>query len=489
MVALRTTFLEQAYLPAEALYIYHPLMQLGVIGLGIMGANLARNAARNGAQVAVFNRTTEKIDAFMHQFEKEGDFVACHSLEEFRTKLKPPRAILLMVQAGQAVGAVLAELMGVLETKDIVIDGGNSHYKDTLVRVADMETKGIRFLGMGVSGGADGALHGPSLMPGGSKDAYDRLSTLLTSMAADDGAGGKCVSYIGPDGSGHFVKTTHNGIEYAVMQLQAEAYDLLKRAGGMSNAQIADVFNAWNTKGFLRSFLLETAVKVLRLADADTGKDVVEVIRDAAGQKGTGKWTTDAAMTYGVAVPTITAAVDARIISSGKDFRVEQSAKDQLHVGEKAFISDFDFTDAVRSALELSTINAYAQGLQLLSVASQEEKWNLNLPEIIRVWRGGCIIRSDLLPSYQAAFAGDDQASAQIRDRFNSENQMRWRDIIALGANRGIPLPAMSASLSYYDAYRTDHLPQNLTQAQRDYFGEHGFERLDKSGTFHLPYT
>lgn len=459
-------------------------VQLGVIGLGTMGSNLARNAARQGVQVIVFNRTKEKAEAFLKEFGSEGDFVICSKLEEFRTTLKPPRAILLMVQAGTAVDETIAELTSVLETGDTVIDGGNSHYKETMVRVVDMERKGMRFLGMGVSGGAEGALKGPSLMPGGSKEAFTVLLPLLSSMAADDGAGGKCVTYIGPGGSGHFVKTIHNGIEYGVMQLIAEAYDLLWRVGRLTNAEIADLFEGWNAAGFLRSFLLETAVKVLRVKDGTSGRDMVDAIKDSAGQKGTGKWTTDAAMTYGVAVPTITAAVDARIMSSAKEFRVQQSTQHEVHIDDAASLPALG--SAVRASLELSVINTYAQGLELLSVASTEEAWNLNLPEVIRIWRGGCIIRSDLLPVLQESFVGSRDAEAAVRSRFDRTLQLHWRETVGLGAKRGIPLPAMSASLHYYDAYRTERLPQNLTQAMRDAFGGHGFERLDREGVFHI---
>lgn len=455
---------------------------LGVIGLGTMGANLARNAARNGAKAVVFNRTTEKTDAFMKEFGKEGDIIATNSLKDFVESLTPPRPILLMVKAGDAVDEVIEELRPLLSDGDILIDGGNSHYRDTERRVRD--ASGYQFLGMGVSGGEEGALNGPSMMPGGSKEAFEILKPLLTKMAAADGIGGKCVAYIGEGGTGNFVKTVHNGIEYGLMQLMAESYHLLKQLGQLSNGEIADVFTTWSTSDDLRGFLMEITAQIFRTKD-DAGKnDLIDIIKDAAGQKGTGKWTTDAALSYGVAVPTITAAVDARIVSSAKDFRINQSKLTPLETDDVP-VEKEELIVQVREALELSMLNVYAQGLQLLTVASKEEGWNLNLPEIMRIWRGGCIIRSLINEQYQQAFAGDKKMIEEIRARFRGERQQHWRHIVALGALRGIPLPAMSASLSYYDAYRSSWLPQNLIQAQRDFFGNHGFERLDKEGAFH----
>jgi 6-phosphogluconate dehydrogenase len=457
-------------------------MQLGVIGLGTMGANLARNAARNGAKVAVFNRTTETMEKFVKDYGKEGDFVACKTTKDLVKALEAPRAILLMVKAGDAVDAVVNELLPLLSKGDILIDGGNSHYRDTERRTAELEKKGIQFLGMGVSGGEEGALHGPSMMPGGSKKAWDEVSPLFTKMAADDGEGGKCVTFNGLGGAGHFVKMVHNGIEYGVMQLLAECYHLLKEEEGMDAPQLARVFGEWNESDELKSFLLEITAKIFTVKDPEGKGYLVDSILDKAGQKGTGKWTTNAALDYGVSIPTITAAVDARIVSSGKDFRVQHGKSIDLHPMEREKGS---IVDDVRGAFELSMLNTYAQGFQLLFVASEAEKWNLPVAKIVRTWQGGCIIRSEVLKLYSRSFSGDKKASESIRARFTKERMHAWRRIVALGALRSIPLPAMSSALIYADAYRHEWLPQNLTNAQRDFFGAHTFERTDKKGIFH----
>jgi 6-phosphogluconate dehydrogenase len=456
---------------------------LGLIGLGTMGANLARNAARNGATVVLFNRTQEKTDSFMHAYGAEGEFIATDSYESFVEALPSPRAILLMVKAGSAVDDVLLELVPHLQKGDILIDGGNSHYRDSERRENTLKKKGIQFVGMGVSGGEQGALLGPSMMPGGSKEAYDHLAPLLQSMAADDGDKGKCVAYMGSGGAGHFVKMVHNGIEYGVMQLLAESYHLLKEGAGLDAKSLADLYAKWSKTPELSSFLLDITAKIFLQNDPDTGAPLIDVIRDAAGQKGTGKWTTEAAFDLGIAIPSITAAVDARIISSAKDFRLAESVKSSPE-HEEAKVPP-TFIEDVRSALELSILNTYAQGFQLLVAASAQNQWNLPLSEIIRCWQGGCIIRAELLTWYRKAFSGEEKASAHLRARFSAEHQHAWRRIVAFGAIRALPLPAMSASLSYYDSYRSAWLPQNLIQAQRDAFGAHTYERLDKEGTFH----
>lgn len=460
------------------------MIHIGLIGLGTMGANLARNAARNGATVSVFNRTTEKTDAFMKAHKKEGEFVPSHDLKEFVQSIPAPRAIILMVKAGPAVDEMMKELEPMMTKNDIIIDAGNSHYRDTARRIAEAKAKGFRFLGMGVSGGEKGALLGPSMMPGGDKSAFDHLQPLLEKMSADDGDGGKCVTYLGEGGAGHFVKMVHNGIEYGIMQLIAESYHLLKSEAGLSNQELAELYGDWSKSGYLASFLMEITAEVFNKKDDVTGGDLVDVIQDAAAQKGTGKWTTDCAMEYGVAVPTITAAVDARIMSSAKAFRVLEAERTPLKVSVAK--KDPDLVSHIRSALECSIINSYAQGFQLLATASEAEKWNLNLSEIARIWRGGCIIRSALLKESQLMFTGDAESAARVRERFSAEHQKAWRSVVALGALRGIPLPAMSASLSYYDAFRTARLPQNLVQAQRDLFGAHTFQRVDKEGIFHV---
>ncbi len=454
-----------------------------------MGANLARNAARNGARVSVFNRTPEKTDAFMAAHGSEWEFVACKTLQELVTSLAAPRTIVLMVKAGDAVIQVIEELQPLLEKEDCIVDAGNSHDIDTMVRERRLlRENGIRFIGMGVSGGEEGALRGPSMMPGGNKSAYDLLEPLLMKMAADDGQGGKCVTYIGPEGAGHFVKTVHNGIEYGIMQLIAESYDLLKRLGGLSNAELAQIFGAWNASVELKGFLMEITAKIFTVKDAESGRELIDLIKDAAAQKGTGKWTTESAFNYGVAVPTITAGVDARIMSSGKEFRVVQAKATPLQVDE-IVVDRTQLIGDVRTALELSMLNVYAQGLQLLTEASKAEGWNINVSEVCRIWRGGCIIRSTMTEWYQKAFAGDRDAGLALRARFEKDRQISWRHVVALGALRGIPLPAMSASLNYYDAYRTDRLPQNLIQAQRDFFGAHTYQRIDKEGAFHTDWN
>lgn len=459
-------------------------MQLGLIGLGTMGANLARNAARNGAKVVVYNRTPEKTDAFMAAYGNEGNFVACKTLEELVAALTPPRPIVLMVKAGEAVDEMIAQLKPYITPGDILIDAGNSHYKDTDRRVAELSAANLRFIGMGVSGGEEGALRGPSMMPGGDKAAFESLAPLLTKMSADDGMGGKCVSYVGPGGAGHFVKTVHNGIEYGMMQLIAEAYQLLKEVGGLSNADLAQTFSAWSASRELKGFLMEITASIFMTKDPETGADLLDVIKDTAAQKGTGKWTTESAFDFGVAVPTITAGVDARIMSSAKAFRVQQAGATPLKI-EDIPVDRTELIANVRTALELSMMNAYAQGFQLLSEASKQQSWNLNIPEIARTWMGGCIIRSSMVDMYRKAFAGDRDAGFALRARFDGQNQIDWRHVVALGALRGVALPAMSSALWYYDAYRTARLPQNLIQAQRDFFGAHTFERTDKDGSFH----
>ncbi len=458
--------------------------QFGVIGLGTMGANLARNAARNGAKVVLFNRTREKVELFLHEYKKEGQFVGATTLGEFCEALEKPRAILLMVKAGQPVDDLIAELTPLLSKGDILIDGGNSHYRDTARRETQLKTRGIHFIGMGVSGGEEGALNGPSLMPGGSSEAIEALMPLLQIMAADDSANGKCVANLGPAGAGHFVKMVHNGIEYGVMQILAEAYHLLKIEGGLSNAELAKIFAKWNETEEMRSFLIESTTKIFATKDPEGGGDLLDAISESAGQKGTGRWTTEAALGYGVSVPTITAGMEARIISTAVDFRALRSKETPADSAE-GLLTKKEMAEAVRSAVELATLNAYAQGFQLLSAGGQAEGWQLTISEIARIWRGGCIIRSGVLPLWQRAFSGDSQAGLALRKRCSGDRLRAFRAVVAHGALRGIPLPALSSALWYYDAYRSAWLPQNLTQAQRDFFGAHGVERKGKPGTFH----
>jgi 6-phosphogluconate dehydrogenase len=459
----------------------------GLIGLAVMGENLALNVERNGYSIAVYNRSPEKTEAFMANRAKDKNVQATYSLEEFVKALERPRKILIMVKAGKPVDAVIGQLKPLLEDGDMIIDGGNSLYTDTDRRVQELESTGLRFIGMGVSGGEEGALNGPSLMPGGTKAAYDEIEPIVTKIAAqvDDGP---CVTYIGPSGAGHYVKMVHNGIEYGDMQLIAEAYDILKNTAGLDHNQLHEVFSEWNTTDELNSFLIEITADIFTKMDDDTGLPLVEVIKDAAGQKGTGRWTVVSALELGVSIPTITAAVNARIISSIKDERMAASSKLTGPSGKydgdiKALIGK------VRDALYCSKICSYAQGMALLGMASQEFGYDLDLGECARIWKGGCIIRAGFLNKIKKAFSDDPKLSnLLLAPEFMQtilDRQEAWREVICLAATLGVAVPAFSASLDYFDSYRRDRLPQNLTQAQRDYFGAHTFERIDKEGVFH----
>ncbi|PIQ76723.1 phosphogluconate dehydrogenase (NADP(+)-dependent, decarboxylating) [Candidatus Peregrinibacteria bacterium CG10_big_fil_rev_8_21_14_0_10_49_24] len=466
-------------------------MQVGVIGLGTMGANLARNAARNEATVAIYNRTAERTDVFMKDHGEEGNFIPCTSYEQLTGALEGRRAILIMVKAGDAVDTVIEDLLPFLSEGDILIDAGNSLYTDTNRRVEELRKKKIHFIGMGVSGGEEGALHGPSMMPGGDMEAYKYVEPLLMQMAADDGDGGKCVTYIGPGGAGHFVKMVHNGIEYGVMQLMAECYDLLKSLGEFSNQDLHDIFTAWNDTEELHSYLSEITAQIFLQKEKDTY--IIDLIRDKAGQKGTGKWTTQAALDLGVAIPTINAAVDARILSGSTAERAE-GKNYAVHVDNTEPIPRaMKFRSSIRSSMELSSICAYGQGFVLIQKASSEFDWSLNLSEIARIWRGGCIIRSSLLKKLQNAYSTDSAiaktANRNLLDRFDGDRQIEWRQVVELGISWNIPVPALSASLTYFDTLTRKNLPQNLIQAQRDFFGAHGYERTDKEGSFHTQWA
>ncbi|MFB2980509.1 NADP-dependent phosphogluconate dehydrogenase [Microseira sp. BLCC-F43] len=467
------------------------LQSFGVIGLAVMGENLALNVERNGFPISVYNRTAEKTDVFMATRAKGKNVVATYSLKDFVASLERPRKILIMVQAGKPVDAVIEQLKPFIEEGDILIDGGNSWYEDTERRTRELEPQGFRFIGMGVSGGEEGALNGPSLMPGGTQSSYEYLSPIFTKIAAqvDDGP---CVTYIGPGGAGHYVKMVHNGIEYGDMQLIAEAYDLLKNAAGLDRQQLHEVFAEWNLTDELNSFLIEITADIFKYIDPETNQPLVELILDAAGQKGTGRWTIQTALDLGVAIPTMTAAVNARIMSSAKQERVYAS---RLLTGPSVkFQGDVKtFVNQVRDALYCSKICSYAQGMALLGTASKTLSFNLNLGEIARIWKGGCIIRAGFLNKIKYAF--DENAELPnlllapefmqtILDRQNS-----WREVLVQSAKLGIPVPAFSASLDYFDSYRRDRLPQNLTQAQRDYFGAHTYKRVDKEGVFHTEWT
>jgi 6-phosphogluconate dehydrogenase len=459
----------------------------GLIGLAVMGENLALNVERNGFPVSVFNRSTDKVDAFINGRAQGKNFFGAHSIQEFVQSLDRPRRILVMVQAGAPVDAVIEQLKPLLDPDDMIIDGGNSLYTDTERRVKDLESQGLSFIGMGVSGGEEGALNGPSLMPGGTEAAYREIEAIVRKIAAqvDDGP---CVTYIGSGGSGHYVKMVHNGIEYGDMQLIAEAYDLLKNAAGLNHEQLHEVFLEWNQTDELNSFLIEITADIFKKIDPDTGGPLVELVMDAAGQKGTGRWTVVSALELGVSIPTITAAVNARIASSYKQERL--AAAQQLTGPSTQFEGDAKaFVNAVRDALYCSKICSYAQGMALMGKASQDFGYHLDLGEIARIWKGGCIIRAGFLNKIKQAY--DENATLAnllLAPEFKQtilDRQSAWRQVLSTAAYLGIPVPAFSASLDYFDSYRRGSLPQNLTQAQRDYFGAHTYQRVDKPGVFH----
>jgi 6-phosphogluconate dehydrogenase len=450
----------------------------GVIGLGVMGKNLALNMEEHGFSVAVWNREPEWTDAFVAE-NKGKKLVGAKTLEELRDALEKPRRILIMIKAGAPVDMMLESLSKVLERGDIIIDGGNSWYKDTEARQATMQKFGIHFMGAGVSGGEEGARHGPCLMPGGPPEAYAPAKEVFEAIAAKTDSG-SCVTHVGPDGAGHFVKMVHNGIEYGDMQLIAEAYDLLRRAGGMGAAELAEQFATWN-RGRLESFLIELTAKVFKKIDDETGKPLVDVVLDAAGQKGTGKWTAQVALDLAVPIPTIAAAIDARVLSSMKKERV--AASKQIAGPPVKTVDKASLVEAVENALYASKVCSYAQGMNLIRTQSDANKWNVKLGEMARIWKGGCIIRARFLDEIRAAYERNaNLANLLLDDAFRANVQAAqpgWRRAISLAAELGIPTPAMSASLTYFDSYRTADLPQNLTQAQRDAFGAHTYERSD----------
>lgn len=463
----------------------------GLIGLAVMGENLALNIERNGFPITVYNRTPEKTEAFMAQRAHGKQVKAAYSIEDFVASLERPRKIMIMVKAGAPVDAVIAQLTPLLEPDDIIIDGGNSFHEDTARRTRELTVKDLNFVGMGVSGGEEGALNGPSLMPGGTKAAYENLEPILTKIAAqvDDGP---CVTYIGPGGAGHFVKMVHNGIEYGDMQLIAEAYDLLKNALGFDHTQLQEVFAEWNATEELDSYLIEITADIFNYIDPDTGLPLVDVILDAAGQKGTGRWTVAAAFDLAVPIPTMTAAVNARVVSF---YKQERMAASKILTGPTGkYEGDRTaFINKIRDALYCSKICSYAQGMALLSTASKAYHYDLNLSECARIWKGGCIIRARFLDKIKDAFNQDPQLpNLLIAPEFKQsilDKQTAWREVLAEAAKLGIPIPAFSTSLGYFDSYRREQLPQNLTQAQRDYFGAHTYERTDKPGVFHTEWT
>jgi 6-phosphogluconate dehydrogenase len=466
--------------------------QFGVIGLGVMGANLALNIEDHGQAVAVWNLQTDWTERLVQ--ENPGrQLIGAKTLQEFCRALERPRRILMMIKAGDPVDQTLQKMAPYLSPGDVVIDGGNSFFKDTMRREANSRQTMVHFFGMGVSGGEEGARHGPSLMPGGAREAYAQIAPILQSIAAKSDSG-PCITYVGPDGSGHFVKMVHNGIEYGDMQLIAEAYEVLSTTLQPSAEELADIFGEWN-RGPLESFLVEITSEIFRVVDRETGNPLIDMVLDKAGQKGTGKWTSQVALDLSVPVPTITAAIDARTISSIKEERVVASqliysSADGSYSGDRR-----EMIRAVHDALYASKICSYAQGMNLIRAGSQEWQWNINLREIARIWKGGCIIRARFLDSIMTAYERHPELPNLLLDydfmTWIRKTEPSWRKLIATAVRMGIPVPALSASLSYFDSYRRAQLPQNLTQAQRDYFGAHTYHRTDRpnSGPVHTDWA
>jgi len=457
------------------------LAKIGMVGLAVMGENLALNIARNGYPIAVFNRDPAKVDRFLERAEGK-QVIGAYSIQDFVNSLETPRKIILLVKAGQPVDDVINQLKPHLSPGDIIIDGGNSYFKDTQRRERELKAEGFNFIGSGVSGGESGALWGPSLMPGGDKQAYEHIRPIWEAIAAkvDDGP---CVTYIGPDGAGHFVKMVHNGIEYGDMQLIAEAYDILRNVLGCQAAELADIFARWN-EGSLKSFLIEITAKIFTVMDEDTGRPLVDLILDEAGQKGTGKWTSQVALELGIVIPTMQAAVDARTLSGLKAERVEAS-RQLPGPAQNGYAGDREaMINAVHDALYASKICSYAQGMNLIRKGSEEYNWKIDLGELSRIWKGGCIIRAQFLDKIKQAYQRRaDLPNLLLDEDFKEwvlDAQPRWRQAVTAAQSLGIPAAAMSASLAYFDTYRTANLPLNLTQAQRDFFGSHTYKRTDR---------
>ncbi|MGE7601325.1 NADP-dependent phosphogluconate dehydrogenase [Peribacillus sp. NPDC097675] len=459
--------------------------QIGVIGLAVMGKNLAFNIESRGYSISVYNRSAAKTDEMMEEAEGK-NVVPAYTLPEFVNSLQKPRKILLMVKAGAATDATIEQLKPLLEKGDIVIDGGNTFYKDTQRRNEELSELGIHFIGTGVSGGEEGALTGPSIMPSGQKEAYDLVAPILKDISAKVD-GDACCTYIGPDGAGHYVKMVHNGIEYGDMQLISESYFLLKNLLGLSAEEFHDVFTDWN-KGELDSYLIEITADIFKRYDEETGKPMVDIILDKAGQKGTGKWTSQSALDLGVPLPIITESVFARYISAIKEERVEAS---KILRGPKAeFTGDKKaLIESIRKALYMSKICSYAQGFAQMKAASEENNWNLQYGDIAMIFRGGCIIRAQFLQKIKDAYDREANLNNLLLDPYFQgivENyQGALREVVSIAVMNGIPVPCLSSALAYFDSYRTETLPANLIQAQRDYFGAHTYERIDKEGTFH----
>ncbi|HBH5872493.1 TPA: NADP-dependent phosphogluconate dehydrogenase [Enterococcus faecium] len=462
--------------------------QIGVVGMAVMGKNLALNIESRGYSVALFNRTGAKTTAVVEE-HPDKNFKATYTIEEFVESIEKPRRILLMVKAGPATDATIQELLPHLDKGDILIDGGNTFFKDTMRRNEELANSGINFIGTGVSGGEEGALKGPSIMPGGQKEAYALVAPILEQISAKAEDGAPCVTYIGPNGAGHYVKMVHNGIEYGDMQLIAESYDLMKNILNLSVEEMADIFKEWN-QGELDSYLIEITADILtRKDDEGTGKPVVDVILDAAGNKGTGKWTSQSALDLGVPLPLITESVFARYISAYKEERV-QASKILSRTNDFEFTGDKkELVEKIREALYFSKIMSYAQGFAQLRVASKEFDWDLPFGEIAKTWRAGCIIRARFLQKITDAYDKNPEIENLLLDDYfveiTKKYQQSVRDVVALAVQAGVPVPTFSSAIAYFDSYRAERLPANIIQAQRDYFGAHTYERVDKEGIFH----
>jgi 6-phosphogluconate dehydrogenase len=460
----------------------------GLTGLATMGANLARNIAHHGIPVAVHNRTTRRMQRFLSEHGSEGPITGCETTEEWVRALARPRVLMSMVQAGPATDAVIDEISQYVDAGDIIIDGGNAHYRDTQRRHAKLAEHGIHFLGVGVSGGEEGALNGPSIMPGGDREPYDQWVKPIFEAIAARVDGVPCCTYVGPDGAGHYVKMVHNGIEYADMQLIAESYDLLRDAAGMAVPQIAERFQDWNG-GELESFLIEITSRVLAKIDPETGRPLVDVILDAAEQKGTGRWTAQDALELGVPLTGITEAVFARSLSALKEQRVHAA---EILAGPSAAApaGDGSLSDDLQHALYASKIVSYAQGFAQMAAASESEGWGIDLGAMATIWRGGCIIRARFLDRIREAYDGEPALANLMLAGFFAQalerGQDPWRRVVARAAELGIPAPAFSSSLAYYDGYRRARGPASLIQGLRDLFGAHSYKRVDREGTFHI---
>jgi len=459
---------------------------IGLWGLAVMGQNLARNMESKGFTVAVYNRTLQKVKDFAESRAKDKNIVPTYEIKDFIDALSMPRKVMIMVKAGEAVDMVIEQIIPFLEKDDLIIDGGNSHFSDTIRRYRELEGKGLSYIGVGISGGEEGALKGPSIMPGGNKEAYARVEPIFTKISAHvDNQ--PCCAYIGDDGAGHFVKMVHNGIEYGDMQLISEAYYLMKNALGMSTYEMHKVFAEWNT-GDLNSYLIEITSDILSKKDPETGNPLVEMILDEAAQKGTGAWTSQSALGLGVPAPTIAEAVFARCISAIKDERV--AAAKELNGPDGKYSGDKDeFVKAIHDALYASKICSYAQGFALMASAAEQYHWTLNLGEISMLWRAGCIIRAHFLSRIKEAFDRDKNLANLLLDPYFKniieKTQQNWRKVIITAVQLGIPVPAFSSALNYFDSYRNERSGANMIQAQRDYFGAHTYKRTDKEGVFH----